>query len=196
MDGGNLINTPRGVASVVNAFLPSRTFQIAVRHVSPRRPPCHKLLLTVPAFGDGVLPAIAGAFGMLVSPDKPLRLSSRWCHVHLLSADLVGILLLPAISLRRPELSGSKTAFLAVFHAEIFLLGLVLPLALFVQRAHRQENVGMRVVTVGVVDGCVGAHSIGHKLLPDKVLQHSLSVIIDGDFHRPFLRSEFLAGKI
>ena len=108
---------------------------------------------------------------MLVSPDKPLRLSSRWCHVHLLSADLVGILLLPAISLRRPELSGSKTAFLAVFHAEIFLLGLVLPLALFVQRAHRQENVGMRVVTVGVVDGCVGAHSIGHKLLPDKVLQ-------------------------
>src|SRR5699024_12160343 len=59
---------------------------------------CHKLLLTVPAFGDGVLPAIAGAFGMLVSPDKPLRLSSRWCHVHLLSADLVGILLLPAIS--------------------------------------------------------------------------------------------------
>ena len=62
---------------------------------------------------------------MPVSPDKPLRLSSRWCHVHLLSADLVGILLLPAISLRRPELSGSKTAFLAVFHAEIFLLGLV-----------------------------------------------------------------------
>ena len=29
----------------------------------------------------------------------------------------------------------------------------------------------MRVATVGVVDGCVGAHSIGHKLLPDKFLQ-------------------------
>ena len=34
-----------------------------------------------------------------------------------------------------------------------------------------QENVGVGIVTVGVVDGSVGAHSIGHKLLPDKVLQ-------------------------
>ena len=66
---------------------------------------------------------------MLVCTDKLLRLSSRWRHIHLLFADLVGILLLPALVLRRPELSGSKTAFLAVFHAEIFLLGLVLPLS-------------------------------------------------------------------
>lgn len=39
MDGRNLIQTPCSVASVVNAFLPSRTFQIAVGHVRPRRPP-------------------------------------------------------------------------------------------------------------------------------------------------------------
>lgn len=108
---------------------------------------------------------------MLVCTDKLLRLSSRWCHVHLLFADLVGILLLPAIVLRRLEFGGGKTSFLAVSHAEVFLLGFVLPLALLIQRAHRQQNVGMGIVAVRVVDGSIGAHSIGHKLLPDKVLQ-------------------------
>ena len=29
----------------------------------------------------------------------------------------------------------------------------------------------MGIVTIGVVDSSIGAHSIGHKLLPDKVLQ-------------------------
>ena len=120
MDGGNLVNTPCGVAAVVNAFLPSGALQIEIAHIRPRCPPCHKLLLTVPMLGDGILPAVAGAFGMLVSPDKPLRLGSRWRHVHLLFANLVRVLFLPTLVLRRPELSGSKTAFLAVFHAEVF----------------------------------------------------------------------------
>ena len=171
MDGRNLIQPPCSVAAVVNAFLPPGAFQTAVGHICPCCPPCRKLFFAVPALGDRILSAVAGAFGMRVSPDKPLCFGIRRCHIHLLFADLVGILLLPAVVLRRPELSGSKTAFLAVFHAEIFLLSLVLPVSLPIQRAHRQENVGMRVVTVGVVDGCVGAHSIGHKLLPDKVLQ-------------------------
>ena len=121
--------------------------------------------------GDGILPAVAGAFGMLVSPNKPLHLGIRRCHIHLLFADLVGILLLPSIVFCRPELNSGEAPFLAVFHAEIFLLGLVLPLASFIQRAHRQQNVSVGIVTIGVVDGCVGAHSIGHKLLPEKVLQ-------------------------
>lgn len=77
---------------------------------------------------------------MLVSPDKPLRLDSRRRYIHLLLADLVGILLLSAIGLRCPELSGSKTAFLTVFHAEVFLFGLVLPLAPVIQRTHRQQK--------------------------------------------------------
>ena len=59
MDGGNLIQPPCGVAAVVNAFLPPGTFQTAVGHVSPRCPPCRKLFLAVPTFGDGILPAIA-----------------------------------------------------------------------------------------------------------------------------------------
>ena len=108
---------------------------------------------------------------MLVNPDKPPFLGSRRCHIHLLFADLVGILLLPALVLCRPELSGSEAPFLAVSHAEIFLLSLVLPLAPFIQWAHRQENVGVGIVAVGVVDGSVSAHSIRHKLLPDEFLQ-------------------------
>ena len=171
MDGGDFIQSPCGIAAVVNAFLPSRAFQIAVGHICPFLAPFHKLFLAVPAFGDGILSAVAGAFWMFVSPNKPLRICGRRCHIHLLFADLVGILLLPSIVFCRPELNSGEAPFLAVFHAEIFLLGLVLPLASFIQRAHRQQNVGMRIVTIGVVDGCVGAHSIGHKLLPDKVLQ-------------------------
>ena len=106
------------------------------------------------------MPAVTGAFGMLVSPDKPLRLGSGWRHIHLLFADLVWILLLPTFVLRQLELGSGEAPFLTVFHAEVFLLGLVLPVSLPIQRAHRQENVGMRVVTVGVVDGIVGAHSV------------------------------------
>ena len=120
--------------------------------------------------GDGILPAVTGAFGMLVSPNKPLRICGRRCHIHLLFADLVGILLLPAPVLCCPELSSSEAAFLAVFHAEVFFLGLVLPLASFIQRAHRQQNVGMRIVTIGIVDGHIGAHSIRDKLFPYKFL--------------------------
>ena len=97
---------------------------------------------------------------MLVSPNKTLRLGSRRRHIHLLLADLVGILFLPTLILHRLELSGGEAPFLAVFHAEIFLLGLVLPLALLVQRTHRQENVSMRIVTVGVMDGSIGAHPV------------------------------------
>ena len=71
----------------------------------------------------------------------------------------------------RLKLSSGEALFLAVFHAEIFLLGLVLPLSPFIQRAHRQQNVGMRIVTIGVMDGSISAHSIRHKLFSDELLQ-------------------------
>ena len=160
MDSRNLIQSPCGVAAVVNAFLPPGAFQIAVGNVSPRRPPCRKLFLAVPALGDGILPAVTGAFGMLVSPYKPLCIGLGRNHIHLLLADFIGILLLPSLVLCRLKLGGSKTAFFAVSHAEIFLLGLVLPLTLFIQRAHRQQNMGMRIVTVGVMNGGISAHSV------------------------------------
>ena len=138
VDGRDLIQSPCGVAAVVNAFLPPGAFQIAVGHVSPCRPPCRKLFLAVPAFGDGILPAVAGAFWMLVSPNKPLCFGDRGSHIHLFLTDFVLILFLPTIGLCRLKLGGGEAPLLAVFHAEIFLLGLVLPLALLVQWAHRQ----------------------------------------------------------
>ena len=85
-----------------------------------------------------------------------------------------------------------EASFLAVSHAEVFLLGFVLPVSLLIQRAHRQENVGMRIVTVGVVDGSVGAHSIGHKLLPDKVLQQP-NLLLPTQFYGQ--RHDKLTGK-
>ena len=106
------------------------------------------------------MPAVTGAFGMLACTDKLLRLSSRWRHIHILFADLVGILFLPTFVLRRLELGGGEAFFLAVSDAEIFLFSFVLPLTPFIQRAHRQQNVGMRIVAVRVVDGSVGAHSV------------------------------------
>ena len=129
---------------------------------------------------------------MLVSSDKPLCISLGRHHIHLLLAGLVGVLLLPAIVLRRLEFGGGKTSFLAVSHAEVFLLGFVLPLAPFVQWAHRQQNVGMGIVTIGVVDSSIGAHSIGHKLLPDKVLQQ-FDLLLTAQFNGQ--RHDELTGK-
>ena len=80
-----------------------------------------------------------------------------FCH-------FIGIRILSALVLCRLERSGGEALFLAVSHAEIFLLGLVLPLALFVQRAHRQQDMGVGIVSVCVMDSSVSAHSIGHKL--------------------------------
>ena len=171
MDGRLLIQTSGCVAAVVDSLRPSGALQIEIGHIRPCSPPCHKLLLTIPTFGDGVLSAVAGALRMLVSPDESLRLGSRRCHIDLLFADLVGILLLPALVLRRPELGGGEASFFTVSHTEIFFLGFVLPLALLIQRARRQENVGMGIVAVRVVDGSIGTHPVRNKLLPDKVLQ-------------------------
>ena len=73
--------------------------------------------------------------------------------------------------MRFPKLGGSKAALLAALDAEIFLFRLVLPGAVFVERPHRQHDVGMGIVTVRIVDRHVGAHALVHKLLVDKLRQ-------------------------
>ena len=93
------------------------------------------------------------------------------CHVHLLFANFVGVLLLPALSLCGFELGCGKAAFIAVLDAEIFFFSLVLPCARLRQRTHRQQDVGVGIVAVGVVDRNVSAHTFIHELLPDKILQ-------------------------
>lgn len=43
-------------------------------------------------------------------------------------------------------------------------------MAFFIQRAYRQKDVGMGIVSVGIVDSRVGTHSISDKLLLYKFL--------------------------
>ena len=134
---------------------------------------------------------------MLICTDKSLYLSLGGNHIHLLFADLIGILLLPALVLRRPELGGGEALLLTVFHAEVFLLGLVLPLALRVQRTYCQQNVGMGIVTVGVVDGGVGTHPVRHKLCLDIFLQQCdlfLTVQLYGQSDDKFTRQPTVFG--
>ena len=70
------------------------------------------------------------------------------------------------------------------FDAEVFFLGLVLPFSLFIQRAHRQQDMGMGIVSgrMRVMDGSIGAHSVCHKLLLDEILQE-LDLFLSAQFY-------------
>ena len=108
---------------------------------------------------------------MLADPFVSALLGLGRGHVDFLFVHLILVLLLPALGLRRLKLSGGEAPFLAALHTEILFLCLVLPRARLRQRAYRQQDVGMGIVAVGVVDGNVGAHPLRHELLPDKLLQ-------------------------
>ena len=160
VNGGLFAQTSVCMTAVVDAFVMPVSLQIAVGHVCPRLAPFHKLFLAVPTLGNGILPPIPGAFGMLVSPDIALRFCCGGSHIELSFAHLVGVLLLPALCLGLLKLGSGKAPFLAIPNAEIFLFGLVLPVTLFIKRAHRQQSVGMRIVTVGVMNGGISAHPV------------------------------------
>ena len=74
----------------------------------------------------------------------------------------------------RPDLAvqlaavGGEAHLLAVPDAEVLLLGLVLPPAVPGQGAHRQQDVGMGVVAVGIMDGHIGAHAVADELALDE----------------------------
>ena len=140
-----------GMAAVVDAFLMSGALQMAVCHIRPCGPPQDKLLVAVPSFRDGILPSIFGTFGVFGYPFIALGLCCGRSHIHLLFAHLVRVLFFPAVGLRLLELGSGKAPFLAVFDTEIFFLGLVLPFSLFIQRAHRQQDMGMGIVSGRIV---------------------------------------------
>ena len=173
MDRRLLQQPTLGMAAVVDAFFVPGALQIAVCHIRPCSPPQDKLLVAVPSFRDGILPAEFATFGVLGHPFIALCLRCGRGHIHLLFAHLVLVLFLPAVGLRLFELGGGKAPFLAIFDTEIFFLGLVLPFSLFIQRAHRQQDVGMGIVSgrIWVMDGSISAHSVCHKLLLDEILQ-------------------------
>ena len=128
--------------------------------------------------------AIFGTFGILGYPFIILGLRCGRGHIHLLFAYLVLVLFLPAVGLRLFELGGGKAPFLAIFDTEIFFLGLVLPFPLFIQWAHRQQDMGMGIVSGGiwVVDGSISAHSVCYKLLLDEILQE-LDLFLSAQFY-------------
>ena len=126
------------MAAVVDAFRMTSLLQTAVRRRGPRLAPDEQLFFTVPPCRDGVLPAVPGTFGVFVHTNIAMCLSCGGSHIHLLFADFVGVLLLPALGLRRLKLGGGEAAFLAVLGAEIFFFSLVLPCARLCQRAYRQ----------------------------------------------------------
>ncbi len=177
VDGRLFVQTSCGMAAVVYPCVdPWILRQIFIGYICPFLTPDQKLLVAVPALGNGILSAILGAFGMLGRSDKSLRFGGRRGHIHLFLSYLVLILLLPAIGLRCLELGRSKTPFLAIPDTEIFFLGLVLPLALFIQRAHCQHNVSVWIVTrrVRIVDCNISAHPVRYKLFLYKFGQQLL----------------------
>ena len=109
---------------------------------------------------------------MLVRSDKAARFRFGGRQIFLfLFIYIVGILLLPALSLCCLELCGGEAPFLAVSDTEVFLLRLVLPTPLFVQRAHGQQNMSVGILPVRVMNGSISAHPIRYELFYDKLLQ-------------------------
>lgn len=88
MNGWLLVQSPFCMAAVVDAFLMSSALQMAVCHICPCSPPQNKLLVAVPSFRDGILPAIFGAFGVFGHPFIALRLRCGRSHIHLLLPTL------------------------------------------------------------------------------------------------------------
>ena len=115
--------------------------------------------------------AVLGAFGIFVDTLIALCFGGRRCHIHFLFSDFVLILLFPTVCLCRFELCGSKASFFAVFHAEIFFFGFVLPFPVFIQWTHCQHDVGVRIVTgwIGVMNRYISTHPVCNKLVIDKI---------------------------
>ena len=100
-------------------------------------------------------------------------------HVHLLSPDAIEILLFPAFQLCTPELDSGKISLLAALHAQVFLLGFILPSAILIQRTHRQKDVRVRIMSVCIVDSYVCTHTVCNKLLRDvRTREHNLFIVI------------------
>lgn len=84
--------------------------------------------------------------GYLLHAHSAALLQRRVSHTPFY-AVLVLILFLTSVSLYHLELGGSKVPFPAVLDAEIFFPGLVLSLALLVQRARRQYDMSVSIIT-------------------------------------------------
>lgn len=82
--------------------------------------------------------------------------------------------------------------FDTVFETQIFFFGFCLPSSVFFQRADRQQNMSVGIMTVIVVDTNVGAHTVGDELRLN-VLFEQPDVLLERQLGRQ--RHDDLAGK-
>lgn len=133
MDGGLLIQSALGVAAVINTLSGANPFQVQIDDVRPCAAPEDQLAFAVPALGDGILPAVGGAFRMLGGTLQALGFAISCGHVYFLLADQIGVLLLPALVLRLEKFRSCEAALLVATDAQILLFRFVLPLSMLVQ---------------------------------------------------------------
>ena len=174
MDCRLLVDPSGGVTAVVDVSVGAiRFIKIFVRGLHPVFSPNDKLFVAVPTCGDRILPSKFCAFRIFVGSliAVPLRFGRR--HIHLLFADIILILLLPALCFRQQKLGGCEAFFFAVAFAKIFLFGFVLPLAFVVKRSDGKHNMSVGIVSVDVVNSNVSAHTICNKVDLDIVCQQT-----------------------
>ena len=176
VNGWLFVQSPFCMAAVVNAFFIAVPFQITIRCICSRLAPLDKLFFTVPTLGDRILPSVFRAFWVFADSFISVFFRFGGRQIYLLASGLVRVLLLPSISLRRFEFGGGKAPLFAVSEAEIFFLGLVLPVSFFVQRANRYHDMGMGIVPgrIWIVDSNIGAHPLGNKIVLNEIRQKLL----------------------
>lgn len=79
--------------------------------------------------------------------------------------------------------AGRKLDALAVLVKVVDLSGFRKPLAVFVHRPERQQNVGVWVAISLVVDSKIGDHALGNKLLVAKFFEHG-KILLLRNLHR------------
>ena len=183
MNGRLFIRPTLRMATMINTLLAPGPLKKSVGHIGPCRPPEGKLILAIPAFRDRILPTVFCALGILGNALIALRLGLGGCHIYFLFANFVRILLLPALGLCQLKLRRSKTPFLTIADAQILLLRLMLPFAVLGQRPHGQHDMSVRIMTIGIMDAHVGAHSIRHKVGLDKISQQG-NPLVSAQFNR------------
>ena len=93
MDCRLLVQSPSGVAAVVDAFLYTAALQASVDGICPRFPLKDKLFVAVPSCRDWVLPTVFRAFGILGCPLITVIFRFGRYHIHFIFSNLVLILL-------------------------------------------------------------------------------------------------------
>ena len=149
------------------------------------------LFFAVPPLGNGILPAVSGAFRMLVHTLISFFQCCRWSQIYFLLACLIAVLLLPSFLLCFFKFCGSKAFFLTIFYTKIFFFCFILPCPVFVQWTDGKKNVCMRVMTVGIVDGKISTHSQIYKVLLNKIPNErdiAVGIQFYGKSHNKFSR--------